>query len=302
MKVNETVIGRRLSVVLTAILLTTGLVLADAAVNTRSAEAATSYEFLQFNMAGASGGNYGDTRVSQKVIDSMKETWPDVVTLNEVCWQQFDYIRDRMDTYGYEGRYGYNLTNVGNCDGKSYGNAIFVRANISGAGKTYLPKLSGHERRNVLCVRYDSRSVVACVTHINHRDDNSQQRLNQRDQIRKVRDVVHRHRADGNHVVIGGDFNVDPGDYQINSLYHSCYGGNSAGIMHEVDTRSWCGGRYESPSSSYNESTLGSRKIDYLFITPGFDNPWGNATIAGTGCQRTPRCSDHDPLRGGASL
>jgi hypothetical protein len=69
-------------------------------------------------------------------------------------------------------------------------------------------------------------------------------------------------------------------------MYAPGHGGGSFGVFQEVD---------EGPDyCRCGESTLGSRKIDYVFLSAAhWWSLWGNATHSDY--------SDHDPLRGSAA-
>jgi endonuclease/exonuclease/phosphatase (EEP) superfamily protein YafD len=86
-------------------------------------------------------------------------------------------------------------------------------------------------------------------------------------------------------VLVGGDFNTDPWNSRMNPMYSSCYSGGT-GIFYEADS-SGCSRTIQ--NSTYNETTSGSRKIDYVFLS-GSD--WSSRSADATYALH----SDHDPL------
>jgi endonuclease/exonuclease/phosphatase family metal-dependent hydrolase len=87
-------------------------------------------------------------------------------------------------------------------------------------------------------------------------------------------------------VVVMGDFNVIPTNNAFDRLYSPNHGGGASGRFQEADESVFhrrCG-----------ESTSGSRKIDYVFLSNRHWNaPSANATHSDV--------SDHYPLRGSAA-
>ncbi|PRX43860.1 endonuclease/exonuclease/phosphatase family protein [Prauserella shujinwangii] len=243
------------------------------------AEAATRFYFFQFNMAGNTM-NEGGVGVAKAVVASVKDSkrWPYIVTLNEVCLNQHNYIRTRLDDHGYVGTWGPTGPKCKN--GAAYGNAIFVKSGRTILGNFALPNPNNTEQRKILCVRsnrYDK--WVACVTHISHKS------ADQKTQINAVATRVDSYRNGGNRVVVGGDFNVTPNSPWIDPMYASCYPGGK-GRFYETD-RAKCDGRG-------GEGTHSKGKIDYLFYSSHFYSFWGDATSS--------NYSDHDPLWGRAYL
>jgi endonuclease/exonuclease/phosphatase family metal-dependent hydrolase len=245
---------------------------------------ATAYNqtYLQFNMCGNVCNN-GGTAVADDVIRSVNGRNPFIVTLNEVCSAQFNRIDGRLAQY--RGRFDATGPTCRGGAGK-YGNAILVRGSFTALGSWWLPNPDGGERRRLMCVRpalSGAPRFTACVTHI----DNDGAR-NKTQQINEVARLVHPYWRVGA-VLLGGDFNVRPGDSRLNKIYGSCYGGS--GHFLELDSGPRCS---RAESSTVNEPTHSHGKLDYLFVTSHFSNRNADATSA-------PR-SDHDPLWGTARI
>ncbi|MCT2582907.1 endonuclease/exonuclease/phosphatase family protein [Actinophytocola gossypii] len=232
--------------------------------------------YLQFNMAGSSV-NDGALGVARAVVSSVEDAdvMPFVVTLNEVCANQYRHMESQLDDHGYVGTWG---PTGPRCDsGEPYGNALFMRSGRTTVGNFDLPNEHGNEQRRLLCVRSNERDMfLGCVTHISHKAED------QDAQIAAVADRLNGFQDDGYRIVVGGDFNVTPGASALDPMYATCSGGD--GRFHETD-RATCGGRG-------GESTHGDRKIDYIFYSAHFSELWGDATRSSY--------SDHDPLWGRA--
>jgi endonuclease/exonuclease/phosphatase family metal-dependent hydrolase len=253
-------------------------VLATMALATPAGAVPVTMSFFQFNMAGSSV-NEGSLGVAGAVVSSVEDAddLPFVVTLNEVCLNQHLHIEGRLDEHGYVGTWGPTGPTCDN--GEPYGNSIFMRSGRSKLGNVDLPNPNGNEQRRLLCVRSNGQDMfVGCVTHISHEAED------QDVQIAAVADRLNGFRNDGYRVMVGGDFNVTPGDSALDPVYAVCSGGD--GQFHETDVAK-CGGRG-------GESTHGDRKIDYIFYSSHFSSLWGDATRSDY--------SDHDPLWGRARV
>jgi len=102
---------------------------------------AKTLSLMNWNIAGATL-NDGDNYVGDRIITEVLERRPDIVTLNEVCGSQFDYLTRRLVEVGWQMHGHFVVAEVFNptCynDGESddggvmsVGNAIFVRGTVS---------------------------------------------------------------------------------------------------------------------------------------------------------------------------
>lgn len=206
--------------------------------------------------------------------------------LNEACWTQYRHLLDLLDDSEWEmrGRFAVTRTGVESCGGnEKFGIAVLTVNPITWVRRWRLPSPEGEARR-LLCVttRMARRSTRVCSTHITTGDH----RAYQNREIRRVKWAVTPWVENGTPVVLMGDFNVVPTDDTLDRIYAPGHGGNSHGVFQEVDEGSdYC---------RCGESTFGSRKIDYVFLSARhWQSMWGNATHSDY--------SDHDPLRGGAA-
>lgn len=258
--------------------------------------ASVSHKYFHFNMCGnkCRGGNLD---VANDVINSVNSSSPQpfAITLNEVCRNQYDHLYYNLTPY-----YGrFEVTVPGACsNGSDYGIAVMVRTwNYSFYGAWQLP--GGYERRKLVCIKTSAtgggtQPLIACATHIDYHSDV---------QAAQIQFVADRGREmwSGNHVLIGGDFNVTPGSSKLNPMYSSLYP-SGTGIFNEADAANYSrsGGGV---SVSYNEYTGGctsypcgagqwwlpTKKIDYIFLSRyDFSSFTADATYA--------LRSDHTPL------
>jgi endonuclease/exonuclease/phosphatase (EEP) superfamily protein YafD len=184
---------------------------------------------LQFNMCGWSCGT--GLTVAHDVESSINRhsPQPDVVTLEEVCQSQYEDIYATLTPY-----YGRFFSTIQNkCgSGDNYGIAILVRtSNFTYLGERWLPKTSGEDRK-LGCISTNAfggpQPLVACVTHIT---------TVQADQSAQIAFVASKARSyyAGNHVPVGGDFNVVPAHPFMNPMYNSHYLPAGSGVFAEAD-------------------------------------------------------------------
>ena len=243
------------------------------------------YRFFQFNMCG-NVCNEGETAVVEAIRNSIFDFHPHSVSLNEACRSQYRRLLDLLDGSEWEmrGRFAVTRTGVANCGGnEEFGIAVLTRNAITWVRRWSLPS-PGDEARKLLCVttRIGRRATRVCSTHITTGDHPRYQNR----EIRKVKRIVTPWVENGRPVVLMGDFNVVPTNNKLDRIYSPGHGGGSFGVFQEVD---------EGPDyCRCGESTLGSRKIDYVFLSAAhWRSLWGNATHSDY--------SDHDPLRGKAA-
>ena len=114
-----------------------------------------------------------------------------------------------------------------------------------------------HEPRKLACIRTaatggGTQPLVACVTHIDYHSDV---------QAAQIQFVANKGREywNGNHVLIGGDFNVSPTDSKLNPMYTSAHSPAGSGIFNEADTNglSRTGGDAGSGTNEHTGQCLG---------------------------------------------
>jgi endonuclease/exonuclease/phosphatase family metal-dependent hydrolase len=208
---------------------------------------------------------------------------PQVVTLNEICRAQYVALKRKLARSGWE-MYGSFVTTHRaaslSCPDRRHGNALLTRRVQS---RLTIDCLSGClkaktqvEHRVGMCVsiRLQIRTRV-CVVHIGTTL-----------QDRQIADFIHELDMVARRmpVLIGGDFNREPGYEAMDPVYFA--GGRGAsGQFEEADA---CRLRVEQ-TQFCNESTRLRRKLDYVFLA----RRWFRDVRADAGAASY---SDHDPL------
>ena len=237
---------------------------------------ATDYtqNYMQFNMCG-NACNSGGLAVATDVENSVENRSPQpfVVTLNEVCENQYQQLwRNLTPYYGFFDATGPTCSN-----GARYGNAILVRtSSFTRLGPWTLPNPGGNETRHLVCLKIPMSGnlpMVACVTHIDYHS------VNIAPQIKRVAEIAGSYYSTSG-VLVGGDFNTTPSSTALNPMYRSAYSPSGTGLFNEVDAPSSLSRTYK--STSYNEGTFqDGRKLDYIFLSsPDWTGFSGDATSA----------------------
>lgn len=179
-------------------------------VGAEQAAAAPLRTMITLNICGGECNAGSTGRIVDETVALIRQTRPDVVSLQEVCHSQQRAIRAELDKLGY--RSTHTTTRRSNrCNdrawGNRFGNSLFVKGGWTSRWRVMLPygrnpsSVRGVEPRALLCVRakFDGRPLV-CATHISPRDPDN------RAQLVKVRDVLAPWSA-RTEVVAAGDWN-----------------------------------------------------------------------------------------------
>ncbi|HEV2756944.1 MAG TPA: endonuclease/exonuclease/phosphatase family protein [Actinomycetota bacterium] len=270
--------------------------------------AGTRYRFLQFNMAGSVDyGHEGrlSARALRAIARSVKDFRPAAVSLNEICLSQFNYLMTQLlhesSAYPMTGSFATTKTKGNNCEGtsataKQYGIAVLV-ADAYWDEQTHEEHLllDDAEDRKLACVRaHLTVSTRVCATHIADSDED----IREVSQIYEVARVVNPWIADGEAVVLMGDFNAKPASVALDPIYAPRYDRGEGGFL-EVDSFDDDGGpcRTCGARTTRNRFFLGKRKkIDYIFLS---ENRWESLRAKVTD---TTTKSDHRILRGSGVL
>jgi len=249
---------------------------------------AVGQSYLQFNMCG-NACNHGDLAVVHNLEQTIETDQPSVVTLNEMCANQFERLSG--DLPGYAGRF--DPTGPVCTNGARYGNAILLRGSgVEPVGSWQLPNPAGDETRRVMCVRGRPAgvpSLVACVTHISFKAGNIGA------QIDAVAGLL-RALPGEDPVLLGGDFNTDPLDARLNPVYDNRYDAGT-GAFTEVDSSVAHSRAAGGHLPGVNDTTFARQKLDYIFLADGH---WSGsrATVVDAG----GGLSDHGALLATTSL
>jgi endonuclease/exonuclease/phosphatase family metal-dependent hydrolase len=279
------------------------LVLAGALCNP-SAASATSLRLrvLDFNACDQFGrGNAAcdatPTQRASAIVQSIASYAPNVVTLQEVCRSTVDMTIASLGPSWRAQFFSTYTTTDARCQSvdHTWGIAVLAQSpTLTNPQSFTLGVETSGEVRTLLCVDVAvGLSVRTCTTHLT-----SGSNANAAVQSNKAVDQVNPWTTAGT-VLVGGDFNLNVracGNTNVSAGLQRWYTGRfgagvtrcytGAGSMYEVD-------QYRAGGDGvYDETTLGSSKIDFVFgnrqhVNADYD---GDAT--------TSSLSDHDPLRG----
>jgi endonuclease/exonuclease/phosphatase family metal-dependent hydrolase len=258
------------------------------------ATATAQYRFLQFNTAG--NVRYGgDEQAGVDIGNSVLRLRPHVVTINEICLNQAQRLDGWLSEMGYPMQVTHRQTIPTFVTARGiecrYGNAL---ASVGEGSQRLLASIdlpsAGLEQRALTCADVVLRLVLrGCVTHLTNGTDTDRSEV-RTTQISAVSTAgILRPRVDaGAAAVLGGDMNVSPrGDSHHPDQLDPVYQWLGSGPFVEAEgTRSRC-----DPVTFPCEPTLGSRKLDYVFLDA---RNW--STLSAT--TSTASVSDHRLLKG----
>ncbi len=237
----------------------------------------------------------GSTSRMVKVLTSIDNFEPHIVTFNEICYSQYRAIRSDMVSRGYAATYA-STTTGGACDnfdsnwGEGFGNALFFKGTTSPptATKFVLPNASGAEPRHLLYadVALDGKIIRVATTHLTL---DATWRKKQLEFIKaKAAEWISQSRP----VIITGDFNAIPTETNMGLMYSHSGG---TGQFQECDEGHSCTAPLTFCRGGENTFSE-SRKLDYIFFSAvHFGGVDGDAR------SRYPYpISDHNFLQGSA--
>jgi len=278
------------------------LVLAGALFHPSAAAAASArLRLLDFNACDQYGRNAAcdatPTQRASAIVASINSFAPNVVTLQEVCRSTVDMALASLGPAWKAQFFSTFTTTDSRCQSvdHTWGIAVLARSPVltNPQSSTLGVETSG-EVRTLLCIDVTiGLAVRACTTHLTSGSD-----ANAAVQSNKALDQIGAWTT-ANTVLVGGDFNLNVracGNADVSTglrRWYStrfgagvtrCYTG--VGSMYEVD-------QYQAGGDGvYDETTLGSAKIDFVFG----NRQHVNADVDGDAT--TSSLSDHDPLRG----
>ncbi|MFF2618980.1 endonuclease/exonuclease/phosphatase family protein [Kitasatospora sp. NPDC058046] len=285
--------------------------------------------FLSYNVCGGKCGIYQQNPSAwrDKTIAAMDGWDDDVIMFQEMCYAQWQLLRDSLATRAsqpYDTVWGAALPSADGCRKwiadplervkpdttlARFGLAIFVKGgtgtiDLSTRSVTMLPNPMNAEQRILLCARANvkAHNVRVCDTHIDFTPGN------QGPQVAQVASVTKSYSNQGDPVALGGDFNMPPGDANLNPLYDNHGGTGIFGEADENDTsyyaaagcstsESACRSGEPTEDSTCSSPTTLSLKIDYIFLDRRSFN-----TLRGDAAACTAGMSDHHLLRGAAAF
>lgn len=215
------------------------IVLSGVLLGIAPSEARAEQSTHEWNMAGAAM-NFGDPLPADIVIYlvALSNPQPLVVSMVEVCNQQYIRMRNALEDLGYSALWVVTRTAVPNCSNQSFGNVVFVKSGGSFAQTgvyTYSAQVASPEQRRIGCGRVNAGAFGVWVgrsTHlVNHRDT---ARLQADEAIFWVNYYFGSYWR-----FIGGDFNLIPTDTKFDiwySGYSEADGTEQQSVTHETLT------------------------------------------------------------------
>lgn len=288
---------------LRALAICVAVVLAVALVHAPAASAASlRLRVLEFNACDQYGrGNAAcdatPTQRASAIVQSINSYAPHLVTLQEVCRSTVDMVAASLGP-SWRAQFFSTFTTTDNrCQSvdHTWGIAVLARSTVLNNPQAHtLGVESSGEQRTLLCVDAAvGLPVRTCTTHLTAGSD-----ANAAAQATTAVNLVNQWVA-AHAVVVGGDFNLNVrscGNTNVSNGLRPWYAGRfGAGVtrcytgfgsMYEMD-------QYRAGGDGvYDESTLGSGKIDFIFG----NRQRMNADYSGDATSSS--LSDHDPLRG----
>ncbi|MCF6467242.1 endonuclease/exonuclease/phosphatase family protein [Nonomuraea sp. MG754425] len=279
------------------------------------AYAATTYQIWHWNIAGH-GKHLGSTTngILQAIVGSIGARDPDFVSVNEMCHNQYDAVIDSLQKIGWPqnplnfARYE-RMTpadDPGYCGGTGYGVVIFSRFALGPTERFTLPQADEDKQRKLLCAPVAAQPHLRfCTTHLTYVANA------QAAQLGYVHDVIERYRAQGDTVLIAGDFNIQPHSPLLDDWYSptvdTVNNSGNHGRYHELDDEDpSCPGWGEQTTESNTLGACGqSGKVDLVFAAAdkltGYredSQPIGYVC----GANRDKACSDHRIVNAFASV
>jgi endonuclease/exonuclease/phosphatase family metal-dependent hydrolase len=168
-----------------------------------------SYSVLQMNLClSGLAGCQRYPRVMREAIRVIRASRPNAVTFNEVCKRDVARIADRT---GYRARFATVLYAGRPLPCRSprgrgvFGNAVLVKAEITGSVDRRFRTQADREKRRWLCVATGGRRVTVCTTHLSSRGSARARAANRR-QCAEFADVLAA-RARRGPTIAAGDIN-----------------------------------------------------------------------------------------------
>ena len=238
------------------------------------------------------------TQRASAIVQSINAYSPHLVTLQEVCRSTVDMATASLGPSWVSQFFSTYTTTDNRCQSvdHTWGIAVLARSTVlSNAQAHKLGVETSGEQRTLLCVDVTVSLVIrTCTTHLTASSD-----ATAATQSNTAANLVKQWIAANATVIVGGDFNLNVrqcGNSSVSTGLRPWYAGRfgagvtrcytGAGSMYEVD-------QYRSGGDGvYDESTLGSAKIDFILGNRQHMNADYN------GDATSSSLSDHDPLRG----
>lgn len=193
--------------------------------------------FISYNICGNFCGSApydNQVRIDSVVAQAAATAWnADHISLQEVCRHQFNSVLDRLKGLGFQGFFSRTvLATPGVCGNADYGNAVFVRGQISQTLDMDLTVGGEREPIRVPCVKHtiQYRTAWSCSVHL-YWDDGTLAVFEAKELAAQAQSWL----AQGIPVVLVGDFNHSPRSATLSEFYDRSLQDGSVGDFFESD-------------------------------------------------------------------
>jgi hypothetical protein len=207
---------------------------------------------MHLNIAGGKE-HHANIAIADKLADSVASRRPGLplaVSVNEVCFNQWERLYNRLTALGYSGHFGLSrwTTDRDRCGAQPYGNAIFWQGGHADATTFYFSQQApgAVELRNMACgkAHFPERTWYCSAHLINGNEEMARRQAGDALNIATVLEVTDR-------AIIMGDFNLTPDDDAMKRWFNRSW-----------DDADDCRCR---PTNDGLRSN-GNRKIDYILV------------------------------------
>ncbi|WP_199742780.1 endonuclease/exonuclease/phosphatase family protein [Nocardia stercoris] len=200
---------------------------------TASADGVATYSVWQWNISGNEMNKNSTTNgMTAAAADSIVGTHSDFAAFNEMCHAQFDDIIARLRTAGWPqdpanfARWAPAISGgTSTCNGGEFGNAIFSKQPLGAADRITLPDDGTSEHRNMLCDQLLSAPHMRfCTAHLSYLDNAPAPGSTETPrtlQLAATLTQMEKYHANGDTVIIAGDFNARPDWGRMKPYYSS---------------------------------------------------------------------------------
>ena len=272
-----------------------------------SAATVATYDLWAWNVAGWTMHRASTTDgLIPALADSIRNRGAKFSGLNELCYQQYQAIIANLRASGWPqdssnfARFEPSHDTV--CNGQAFGNAIFSKAPLGSANRYQLPSVGTTERRTLLCAPLSALPHLRfCTTHITPSNAIINGTAINVQQLDSVRTRLETFAANGDTVLIAGDFNAQPNYSRLNNWYAPSLdvanNSDNTGYYRELDDLDGrCLGYGETTVADGNtEGPCGlGKKIDLIFVRESrlAGGYTGDSLAISTTCT-IGACSDH---------
>ncbi|MFY0562225.1 hypothetical protein ACN28E_00150 [Archangium lansingense] len=252
------------------------------------AAAAQRLTFFHMNIAGHMQHAGRTENIAPAVISSITSSWPSVVSLQEVCEQQFAKILLEVNRLGgrYDARFAHSDESRNPCNGGFYGDVLMTRGVNNTWDERHLPAMDGEERK-LICVNTGfAVRIMACAAHLAPVE--RQKKLEVMGWIGKY--FLIPFAQVGAPAVFLGDTYLTPDEmsFLTGGLFAHTVRGNTYNNPNCTRIPAYTSGKFKCPGPS-------TIQYDYIMVSTNKFSGWSGAVTS-------TKWSDHLPVRGAATV